>query len=457
MLQTLNHLKSGIPAAHTEAGETLLAARFHDLNPPLNQRQAAIESARCLYCYDAPCTRVCPTGIDVPQFIRQIAEQNINGAAQTILDSNILGASCARVCPTEILCEQSCVRNHCEEAEPVRIGLLQRYATDHMAFETHPFQRAAASGRRVAIVGAGPAGLSCAHQLARRGHEVVIYEARPKAGGLNEYGIARYKMTHNIAQREIDFLLQIGGIRIEYDCALGQQISLSELQQTFDAVFLAFGLAAGKRLALANEDAAGMLAAIDYIAELRQTSELQALPVPQRCIVIGAGNTAIDMAVQIARLGASEVSLVYRRGAEQMSATEHEQSIARQNGVRIVTWAAPQQVLLNQHGQVSGMRFAKTRIEAGRLVTGEDTFEIAADAVFKAIGQQLEDDLHDPLLNQLQREAGKIQIDSGYHTSIDKVYAGGDCIADGLDLTVQAVQHGKLAALAIDQDLMKRG
>ena len=456
MLQTLNHLK---PLAGTDAERSDLSAQFSDLNPPLNARQAATESARCLYCYDAPCTRICPTGIDVPQFIRQIADHNLNGAAKTILDSNILGASCARVCPTEILCEQACVRNHCDEQEPVKIGLLQRYALDHMVFDApHPFARAALTGKRIAIVGAGPAGLSCAHQLARLGHDVTIFEAQAKSGGLNEYGIARYKMTNDIAQREVAFLLQIGGIRIEYGQALGRDIHLAELKQNYDAVFLAIGLGDSKALALPDEDAPGVEAAISYIAELRQARDLHALPVPARCIVIGAGNTAIDMAVQIARLGAREVTLVYRRGAAQMSATAHEQSIAKENGVRIVSWAQPQQIMLNERGEVTGMRFARTREAGGKLIATGEMLEITADAVFKAIGQQLSGaTMADSLLQDIQRDGGKIRTDAAYRTSLTGVYAGGDCIAAGQDLTVQAVQHGKLAAQAINHDLMKRG
>ncbi len=436
-----------------EANATL-AKHFTDLAPPLTERQAAIESARCLYCYDAPCTRICPSEIDVAGFIRNIHDGNVNGAAAGILQQNILGGSCARVCPTEILCEDSCVRNHDAEGQPVKIGLLQRYAVDHMSFTSHPFERAAATGKQIAVVGAGPAGLSCAHRLAMLGNDVVIFEAREKSGGLNEYGIAKYKLTDNFAQKEVEFLLAIGGIEIRHGQTLGKNLQLSELHTQFDAVFLGLGLGASKQLGLTGEEAPGLLAAVDYIAALRQTDDLSTLPVPARAIVIGAGNTAIDMAVQIQRLGAEEVTLVYRRGFEAMSATEHEQHIAMENQVRMRTWAQPQQVLLDEAGRVRGMRFEKTALSNGRLAGTGETFEIAAEAIFKAIGQSMDEtSISDPLAKTLQRDGDKIHVDAQFRTVLPRIYAGGDCVAPGQDLTVQAVQHGKLAAIAIHHDM----
>jgi glutamate synthase (NADPH/NADH) small chain len=448
MIESLQHLP---PATDSH---TALSDRFTDLAPPLNARQAAIESARCLYCYDAPCTRICPTGIDVASFIRNIHEQNINGAAHGILKQNIFGGSCARVCPTEILCEDACVRNHDAEGQPVKIGLLQRYALDNARFAGHPFERAPSTGKTIAVVGAGPAGLSCAHRLAMLGHDVVVYEARPKAGGLNEYGIAKYKLAGEFAQREVRFLLSIGGIRIEYDRALGANLHLHELQAHYDAVFLAIGLGASRRLGLTGEDAPGLMAAVDYIAALRQASDLSALPVPRRAIVIGAGNTAIDIAVQSKRLGAQEVTLVYRRGVDAMSATGHEIEIAKASGVHLRTWAAPLAVLRDDAGRVRGMRFEETRMDGERLVRTGVVFEIAADAVFKAIGQTADDAvLLDSSARELAREGERIRVDARLRTALPGVYAGGDCVAPGQDLTVQAVQHGKLAALAIHQDI----
>jgi len=451
MIESLQHLP---PAGGTH---TALSERFTDLAPPLTARQAAIESARCLYCYDAPCTRACPTGIDVASFIRNIHDGNVEGAAVGILKQNIFGGSCSRVCPTEILCEDACVRNNDAEGQPVKIGLLQRHAIDNAHFAGHPFQRAPATGKTIAVVGAGPAGLSCAHRLAMLGHDVVVFEAREKAGGLNEYGIAKYKVPGDFAQREVEFLLSIGGIEIQYGRILGRNLHLQDLHTRYDAVFLGMGLGASRRLGLTGEDAPGFAAAVDYIATLRQASDLAALPVPKRAIVIGAGNTAVDMAVQIGRLGADEVTLVYRRGVEAMSATGHEIEIAKMNGVRIRTWAAPHEVLLDAAGRVRGMRFEATRMIEGRLAGTGVFVDIAADAVFKAIGQHMDNDaLTDPLASEIERAGDKIQVDARFRTRLPGVYAGGDCVAPGQDLTVQAVQHGKLAALAIHDDILSK-
>ena len=449
MIKSLNHL----PHPHENA--LVLASHFTDLAPPLSARQAELESSRCLYCYDAPCVNACPSDIDIPSFIRNIQQENVQGAAQKILSANILGGSCARVCPTEVLCQQACVRNNAQECAPVLIGLLQRYAIDNAQFNEYPFTRAASTGKRIAVVGAGPAGLACAHRLALHGHEVVIFEAREKSGGLNEYGIAKYKLVDDFAQREVDFVLQIGGIEVRHGQRLGDNLSLSDLHQQFDSVFLAIGLAASRQLGLAHEEAPGVLAATDYIHELRQSDDLTQLPLAERCIVLGAGNTAIDMAVQMARLGAREVNLVYRRGQEDMGATGHEQDIAKANQVRLMTWAQPDEVLLDDQGQVRGMRFARTRLADGRLVKTGETFELAADAVFKAIGQTFDEaTLSDPLAHSLQRTGDRITVDEHLRTSIPGVYAGGDCTSLGQDLTVQAVQHGKLAAQAIHAQLM---
>ncbi|MGV7208715.1 NAD(P)-dependent oxidoreductase [Oxalobacteraceae bacterium A2-2] len=450
-IETLHYLPPS-PQPNSE-----LAKHFTDLAPPLNARQAAIEASRCLYCYDAPCTRICPSDIDVASFIRNIHDGNVNGAAVGILKQNILGGSCSRVCPTEILCEDACVRNHDAEGQPVKIGLLQRYAIDNMQLDAHPFKRDPSTGKKIAVVGAGPAGLSCAHRLAMLGNDVVIYEAKEKAGGLNEYGIAKYKLTDNFAQKEVQFLLSIGGIEIRHGQKLGENLQLKDLHDQYDAVFLGLGLGASRQLGLTGEDAPGLLAAVDYIAALRQADDLAALPLPRRAIVIGAGNTAIDMAVQIQRLGAEDVTLVYRRGFEAMSATEHEQHIAKDNQVRIKTWAQPQQVLLDEHGRVRGMRFEKTAEVGGRLAGTGETFDIEADAIFKAIGQSMDEAITaDTFARTLQRDGDKIHVDAQFRTILPGIYAGGDCVAPGQDLTVQAVQHGKLAAHAIHQDIQAK-
>ncbi|MGB5351983.1 MAG: FAD-dependent oxidoreductase, partial [Woeseia sp.] len=300
---------------------TEIEKNFGDLHEPLTRSEALIEADRCYFCFDAPCTIACPTDIDIPGFIQQIRSDNLKGSAHTILKENIMGGMCARVCPTEVLCEQDCVRNTHED-QPVRIGMLQRYATDPI-FEnnTQLFARQPDTGKRVAVVGAGPAGLSCAHRLAVLGHNVVVYNRDPKPAGLNEYGIAAYKTVDDFAQREVEYILSIGGIELRNGAALGRDIALSALRDEYDAVFVGVGLGDVNELGLANENLDGVLNAVDYIAELRQAKDKGSLPVGRRIVVIGGGMTAVDISVQSRRLGAEQVHMVYRRGPEQMGAS----------------------------------------------------------------------------------------------------------------------------------------
>ena len=429
--------------------ESAYAENFGDVHPPLDRKAALIESSRCYFCYDAPCVEACPTGIDIPSFIRKISTDNVRGAAQDILEENILGGACARVCPTEVLCQQACVRN-AQEAKPVQIGLLQRYATDAvMDSGTHPFSRAEKSGKTVAIVGAGPAGLACAHRLAMLGHDAVILEARPRPGGLNEYGIAAYKLPDAFAQKEVDFVLQIGGIEIRNDQALGRDFTLAELRRDYDAVFLGMGLGGVRNLGLEGEDLEGVYSAVDFIAELRQSADLKALPVGRKVVVIGGGNTAIDIAVQTKRLGAEDVTLVYRRGPEAMSATHHEQEFAQVNGVKIKHWAQPREIR-GMNGHITDVIFEYTQLDgSGRLTGTGDVFSLPVDMLFKAIGQTML-----PQANGgselLQMDGDKIAVNDQRQTSLSDVWAGGDCVAISEDLTVAAVQDGKLAAEAIN-------
>lgn len=418
---------------------------FSDLHKPLNLQQAVAESARCLYCYDAPCIQACPTSIDIPTFIHQIRSDNTHGAAKTILSENIMGGTCARVCPTEVLCEEVCVLNTSIE-QPVEIGLLQRHAVDTLISNNkeHPFQRKQATGKSIGITGAGPAGLSCAHRLSMLGHDVTVYEAKSKSGGLNEYGLAAYKMTDDFAQREVDFLLEIGGITVKHNHSIN---NITEIKQNHDAVFIGVGLGQTYSLGLDNEDNKGVCDAVDFIEELRQAKDKSQVKVGNNVIVIGAGNTAIDAAVQAKRLGAENVTLVYRRGEQYMSATPYEINLARENGVMIRLWSAP--IKIKGKKKVKAMEFAKTGMVNGEFKLTKETYKIKADRVLKAIGQKLNTDN----LDGLSTERGKIIINDQFQASQPGIFAGGDAIKSGEDLTVQAVEDGKQAAHAIDSFL----
>ena len=416
---------------------------FADLTPALNSTQAHAESARCLYCYDAPCIRACPTSIDIPTFIHQIRTDNLKGSAHTILSENILGGTCGRACPTEILCEQACVLNAAGE-EPIRIGSLQRHAVEDLMArgESHPFTRAASSGKHVAVVGAGPAGLSFAHRAAMLGHDVTIYEARPKPGGLNEYGLAAYKMANDFAQKEVEFLLGIGGIRIEYQKSFGRDVTLTSLKKTFDAVFIGVGIGNARELEIPGHTLSGVEDALSFIEKLRQAKDKSSVKPGNNVVVIGGGNTAIDAAVQARRLGAQSVTLVYRRGEGDMSATGWEQDLARTNDVVLKLWSLP--LRFDGTGAVTAAVFEKSMLKDGKLVGTGETYSVPADLVLLAIGQKLE-----PLVG-IAVEKGKIAVDANFHTSVAGVFAGGDCIQSGEDLTVQAVEDGKRAAVAAD-------
>jgi dihydropyrimidine dehydrogenase (NAD+) subunit PreT len=426
-------------------GKDAYAKNFSDLHPPLSAHEALVESDRCYFCYDAPCQQACPTSIDIPLFIRQISAGNAKGAAETIFEQNILGGMCARVCPTETLCEEVCVREKAE-GKPVKIGLLQRYATDTlMRSQAQPFQRAPATGKKVAVVGAGPAGLACAHRLALHGHGVTIFEARKKPGGLNEYGIAAYKTVDGFAQDEVDFVLGIGGIEIEHGKALGKQIKLEALRKDHDAVFLGMGLQGVNALNTRHEESAGVEDAVDYIAELRQAKDLGKLPVGRQVLVIGGGMTAIDIAVQSKLLGAEDVTILYRRGADQMKASGFEQDLAQTKGVKIKHWVMPKKVIVKD-GKAVGLECEYTEEKKGKLTGTGETFKLSADMIFKAIGQTF---VADPMQDAIVLDGGRIKVDASRRTNLADVWAGGDCAAGGQDLTVAAVDDGRRAAEAI--------
>ncbi|WP_170339073.1 NAD(P)-dependent oxidoreductase [Ruegeria arenilitoris] len=434
----------GIVAGRLSSDE--LTSNFTDLHPPLAPHEAAVAADRCYFCYDAPCVTACPTDIDIPLFIRQIQAGQPESAAKTILDQNILGGMCARVCPTETLCEEACVRETAE-GKPVEIGRLQRYATDTlMQAGVHPFTRAARTGKTVAVIGAGPAGLACAHRLAMLGHDVVIHEAKPKPGGLNEYGIAAYKATNDFAQAEVDWLLKIGGIAIETGSVLGDTISLDGLLEAYDAVFLSIGLAGVNALRAQGSDKDGVRNAVDFIADVRQASDLAKLPVGRNVVIIGGGMTAVDAAVKSKLLGAEHVTIAYRRGRDAMGASRYEQDLAASHGVRILCNVQP--VAIHGNGAAAEIELEYTATVDGTLTGTGETIRLPADQVLKAIGQTL-----DGAPEGLELDGNKIAVDATGRTSVPGVWAGGDCAAGGEDLTVTAVAEGRDAAMDIHANL----
>ncbi|MBW7922663.1 MAG: NAD(P)-dependent oxidoreductase [Rubellimicrobium sp.] len=441
-----SHRTPGIAAGRLP--DQTLAQNFADYPPPLDAHEAAVAADRCYFCHDAPCITACPTEIDIPMFIRQISTGTADAAAMTIWDQNILGGMCARVCPVEQLCEGACVRE-AAEGKPVEIGRLQRYATDHAMDRGQPYTRAAPTGHRIAVVGAGPSGLAAAHRLARHGHDVTIFDARPKAGGLNEYGIATYKTTQDFARREVEWLLDIGGITVEAGKALGRDISLDGLRADFDAVFLGMGLAGVNALRASGEAHEGVMDAVDFIAALRQAPDRAQVAIGRDVVVIGGGMTAVDAAVQARLLGAENVTMVYRRSRDRMSASQHEQDHATTTGVKIITNAMPKAV--HGNGQVSEIEFEYTAEGPDGLRGTGETFSLRADQVFKAIGQMIEG-----VPEGLRLEGGKIVVDDNRRTSLPGVWAGGDCATGGEDLTVTAVAHGRDAAEDIHRMLAAR-
>lgn len=429
------------------------AANFTDLVAPLRPNEARVAAERCLFCHDAPCVTACPTGIDIPLFIRQIANGQPVAAAKTILDANIMGAMCARVCPTENLCEGACVKET-SETRAVEIGRLQRHATDAAFAAGKQFYKAGEpTGKTVAVVGAGPAGLACAHALAREGHHVMILEAKAKGGGLNEFGIAAYKATNDIAQRELDYILAVGGITVEYGKALGRDVSLAELASRFDAVFLGMGLGDTNALGL-GDNIGGIEDAVEFIARLRQMPDKSQMPVGRHVVVIGGGMTAIDAAVQAKLVGAEQVTIAYRRSQAEMGASAYEQEVAQTRGVLIRPNLRP--VRIEQDGgDVSGVVFEYTTTRDGMLAGTGEMVTIPADQVLVAIGQTLL--ARDLAGAGLALEKGRIAVDATRKTALPGVWAGGDCVAGGLDLTVAAVEDGKRAARSIHDFLTSSG
>jgi glutamate synthase (NADPH/NADH) small chain len=420
--------------------------------PPLSDHEAVIEAHRCLYCYDAPCTQACPTHIDIPKFIKKIATGNLLGSARTILESNLMGATCARVCPVEELCEGACVLG--AEHRPIMIGRLQRYATDYIYQQgIDLFKPGAPTGKRVAVIGAGPAGLTCAGELAKLGHSVTVFEKRELPNGLSTYGITLLREPVEVALAEAEMVRRLG-VEIKTQMELGRNLRWEEVYGKFDAVFLGVGLGPVPALGIPGEEF--ILDGLSYI----ETSKMNpgALQVGREVVVIGAGNTAVDCATIAKRLGAERVTMVYRRTQKEMTAYPFEFEFAKKEGIEFRFLTQPVEVLL-QDGRVMGLKCVRMRLGApdatGRPVpvpVAGSEFVLACDQVVKAIGQEK------PALAELlglKTEKGFIKVDPDYQTSLPRVYAGGDCIrAKGPASTVMAVQDGKLAARAIHRRLV---
>ena len=430
--------------------ETQYQQKFADIHPPFETHDAAlVEANRCLFCYDAPCTKLCPTSINIPKFIKQITTENIKGSAHTIFQSNIMGAGCSKVCPVEKLCEGACVYNNLEET-PIHIAKLQRYATEiAMKNNWQLFERKQSTGKKVAIVGAGPAGLSCAHVLSREGIDVTIYEKESKGGGLMTYGIAAYKVTPEFCEDEVNYILGVGGIEVKYNQELGKNISLEEFQKDYDAVYIAIGVGLANKLNIPGEDLEGVEDAIEFIYRLRNEGYSK-INVGDKVAVIGMGMTAIDAATQAKRLGANEVTMVYRRTEAEKNCTQHELDIARLDGCATLWLAAPKEIV-GEKGKVKGLICDVMKLgepdskgKPAPITTGE-TITLDVDMVIKATGQNPFEQLVSSY--NINNTRGKINITNNV-TNIDKVFAGGDCVNGGREV-VDAVQAGKDGAKAI--------
>ncbi|MBM7652310.1 NAD(P)-dependent oxidoreductase [Neobacillus cucumis] len=443
---------------HAKISSDDLSLNFQEIVPNLTKQEALEEANRCLYCYDAPCIKACPTGIDIPSFIKKIASGNLKGSAKTILTANPIGASCSRVCPTEELCEGACVLNH--STKPIKIGNLQRYATDWaIQNEQSLFKAGKKNGKTVAIVGAGPAGLSAARELALLGYEVTIFEAEEKAGGLNTYGIVPFRLPLHISYWEVKQIESLN-VTIRTNTRVGQDISVGEILKNYDAIILAIGMSKVPALGINGEDLAGVFDAIEFVRETKTKPISEAL-LGKKVAVIGAGNTAIDAATSSVRLGADNVKILYRRTSEEMTAYEFEYEFAKQDGVEFRWLTAPIRILGDEQGNVNGIECIKMELtepdDDGRRrpvpISGTE-FILEVDAVIKANGQSRYMELIEQF--NLEHKGGVVKINpETYQTSKQKVFACGDVIfgkgQQGDAMVVSAVQQGKETAYSIHQ------
>jgi dihydropyrimidine dehydrogenase (NAD+) subunit PreT len=428
---------------------------FREIAPPLSEAEALFEANRCLYCFDAPCTHACPTHIDVPSFIKKIASGNLTGSARVIFDANPIGATCAHVCPVEVLCEGACVEKTLME-KPIEIGRLQRFATDYLVRSGRDVLQAGASnGKSIGVVGSGPAGLSCATYLARLGYDVTVYDRKPLPGGLDTYGMAEYKMTQRVSLEEARMVERLG-VKFRLDTEIGRDVSLEELERTHDGVFLGVGLGETGRLGIPGEELQGVYDALYFIERIK-SRRWESVPVGRTVAVIGAGNTAIDAVTQARRLGAERVLLVYRRGEREMPAFEYEYTLAKQDAVEFLWQTAPVEIVADEGGaRVGGLRCVRTELgdpdAAGRrdvkTIAGSE-FVVPADMVIKATGQQKMREFFATIPGVELDKAGRVRVDPAtMQTGHPKFFAGGDCVNGGRE-AVDASQTGKLAAQGI--------
>ena len=424
---------------------------FKDIKPPLNLDSAISEANRCLYCYDAPCIVACPTKIDIPSFIKKIATQNFKGSARVILESNIMGGTCARVCPVETLCEGSCVYNDLAQ-KPIDIGRLQRFSTDWlMDNRSKLFERQPDNGKKVAIIGAGPSGLSCAHKLSQFGYQVTVFEGKDLGGGLNTFGLADYKITTEFALQEVDFVTEIGGIDIKYNTWVGKDVKMEDIINEYDAVYIGIGLGTTPKLRVDGEDLDGVVDAIEFIEELKRGPK-EKVDVGSTVAVIGAGNTAIDAATQAKRLGAEKVYIVYRRTQKEMPAYEYEYGLALKDECEFLWQTNPVKIVGDDC--VTGIELVRMALgepdASGRRVPSPvagSEFILEVDMVIKALGQKSYESFLSSIPD-LKLNWGKVIVNEDMQSSVSKIFAGGDCINGGKE-AVNAVQDGKIAAQGI--------